>query len=412
LTAGTTRAEEKPGARAGGSRNRNRLKLHTFWNSLANNIASPFVGFNITASGASDILIGYVQAISTLASGVSQLIGGSIADRTGKRVAITILFSLVTGVLWVGSAFFQAPTFLAISFTAITLAIGLYSAGWTSVVGEAYEGRAKGSYLSTFARLTSAGALIALIMTTTITAFYPSYFVLYLLSGIFFAISAIILKGQKEQAVQPRALSGTEARDLRKYYLVTGFYGVFWGFAWPLFTITTVKIVKMSLFEYSFSQVIAVASTIAFQPLMGRLVDRDHRRGVFWGRMGLVVYPLTYMVFSAPWQVYAVNAFSGITNGLLNVAFVAYLYDISPVGHRGKYSAEFNLVTGISTMAGSLTAAYALSILSVQNSLWTSLAYLYVIAAVGRGAAAFIHLKLPYNGKIQSANDEALRLKA
>jgi len=162
-----------------------------------------------------------------------------------------------------------------------------------------------------------------------------------------------------------------------------------------------VKIVKMSLFEYSFSQVIAVASTIAFQPLMGRPVDRDHRRGVFWGRMGLVVYPLTYMVFSAPWQVYAVNAFSGMTNGLLNVAFVAYLYDISPAGHRGRYSAEFNLVTGISTMAGSLTAAYALSILSVQNSLWISLAYLYVIAAVGRGAAAFIHLKLPYEGEIR-----------
>src|SRR5216683_1927477 len=86
---------------------KDRLKLHTFWNSLATNIASPFVGFNVTAAGASDILIGYVQAISTLASAVSQLVGGRIADKTGKRVAITILFSLVTGVLWIGTAFLQ-----------------------------------------------------------------------------------------------------------------------------------------------------------------------------------------------------------------------------------------------------------------------------------------------------------------
>ncbi len=221
---------------------------------------------------------------------------------------------------------------------------------------------------------------------------------LYLLSGAFFVLSAIILRGQKEQRVEREPLSGEESRDLRKYYIVTGFYGVFWGFAWPLFTITTVKIAKMTLFEYSLAQVIAVASTIAFQPLVGRLVDKDRRRGVFWGRMGLVVYPLAYMFVSAPWHLYALNLFSGITNALLNVAFVAYLYDISPAGHRGKYSAEFNLVTGISTMAGSLTAAYALSVLSVGNTLWLSLAYLYVIAAVGRFVAAFLHLRLPFNG--------------
>src|SRR5215472_12795840 len=161
MTTTETEEREKPPFT---SWRKDQLKIHTFWNSLANSIASPFVGFNVTESGASDILIGYVQAISTLASAVSQLVGGSIADRTGKRVAITVLFSVVTGILWIGSAFFQTPTFLALSFTAITLAIGVYSAGWTAVVGEAYEGKRKGSYLSSFPRLTSAGALIALIL--------------------------------------------------------------------------------------------------------------------------------------------------------------------------------------------------------------------------------------------------------
>jgi len=150
----------------------------------------------------------------------------------------------------------------------------------------------------------------------------------------------------------------------------------------------------MNLFEYSLSQVIAIASTIAFQALIGRLVDRDRKKAVFWGRMGLVVYPLAYMVFGAPWQIYAINVFSGITNALLNIAFAAYLYDISPAGQRGRYSAEFNLITGVSTMAGSLIAGYALSLISTPGTLWISLAYLYVVAAVGRGAAALLHLKL------------------
>lgn len=381
-----------------------RLKFHAFWSSLANNVASPFVGFNVTSSGASAILIGYVQAISSLASAVSQLFGGRIADRTGKRVMIAIVFSVVTGFVWMASALSQSPTFLAISFTTITLSIGLYFAGWTSILGEASEGTEKGSFLAIFARLTSIGSLIALVLTTTITAFYPSYTLLFLLSGALFILSALVLKGQKEETVERRTLPDTGSGHLKRYYAVSGFYGVFWGFAWPLFTITTVKIVKMDLFQYSLSQVIAVASTIAFQPLVGRLVDRHRKGGVFWGRMGLVVYPLAYMVLSAPWHLYALNAFSGITNALLNVAFVAYLYDISPVGERGRYSAEFNLITGVSTMAGSLTAGYALSILSAQNPLWQSLAYLYVIATAGRGVAAFLHLKLPYTRNAQRLN--------
>ncbi|MBI3860239.1 MAG: MFS transporter [Thaumarchaeota archaeon] len=375
-----------------------RLKLHALWNSLANNTAAPFVGFNVTASGAGAVLIGYVQAIGTLASAVSQLVGGRIADRSGRRVAIAILFSLVTGALWIGNAFEQSPAFLAVTFTAITLAIGFYLAGWTSLIGEASEKTKKGSFLSSFAQLQSVGALAALILTTVLTAYYPSYAALYLLSGIFFVVSAAVLRGQKEQLVEKVTMSKAGSSHLKMYYLVSGVYGLFWGFAWPLFTITLVRVVKMDLFEFSLSQVIAVASTIAFQPLVGRLVDRDRKRWVFWGRMGLVAYPLTYMFFSAPWQVYAVNVFSGLTNALLNVAFVAYLYDISPAGQRGRYSAEFNLITGVTTMAGALTAGFALTVINTSTPLWLSLAYLYVIAAAGRSVSALLHLRLPYGG--------------
>jgi len=378
-----------------------RLKIHAFWNSLAGNVSAPFVGFNVTVAGGSNLLIGYVQAIGSLASAVSQLVGGRVADRSGRRVGIALAFSAVTGLLWVLSALAQSPEVLAIVFTAITLTLGFYAAGWTSLLGEASEGTEKGSFLSAYARLTSSGALVALIMTTAITAYYPSYTALYLLAGAFFLLSALVLRGRTEQKVERKAISEGGAAHLRMYYAVSGVYGLFWGFAWPLFTITTVKIVKMDLFQYSLAQVIAVASTIAFQSLVGKIVDRNRRRGVFWGRMGLIVYPLAYMFMSAPWQLYALNVFSGFTNALLNVAFVAYLYDISPAGQRGRYTAEFSLIQGASTMAGSLVAGYALTVLSLGNSLWVSLAYLYVIATVGRGTAALLHLRLPYNGRNQ-----------
>ena len=378
-----------------------RLKLHTFLNSLANNIASPFVGFDVTVSGAAEILIGYVTGISNLASAVSQLVGGRLADRTGKRVAITITFSIVTGFLWVGTGFLSSPILLAATFTAITLALGFYTAGWTAVVGEASEEKTRGSFLSSIWQLANIGGLVAL-AATTIAAIYTSFATFYLASGLVFILSGLVLRGRKEQTVEKKVISGQENSGLRKYYLISGFYGLFWGFAWPLFTITLVKIVKMDLFEYSLSQMILIGATVAFQPLMGRLVDRDRRKGVFWGRMGLVIYPIAYTFFSAAWQVYIVNVISGLTSALLNVAFVAYLYDISPAGQRGRYTAEFGLVTGAATFAGSLISSYALSILNMQYTLWWSLAFLYAIAAAGRAVAALLHLKLPYNGHHQT----------
>src|SRR5438132_13511760 len=151
--------------------------------------------------------------------------------------------------------------------------------------------------------------------------------------------------------------------------------------------------------QSALAQMSAVRSTIAFQPLGGRLVD-NHRKGrVFWGRMGLVIYPLAYMLMSASLHLYVLNVVSGLTNSLLNIAFIAYLYDISPAGERGRFTAEFGLVQGFTTMAGSLVAAAALTILSVSMSLWWSLAWLYMIAAAGRTIAAFLHLKLPSNGQ-------------
>ncbi|HMD78728.1 MAG TPA: MFS transporter, partial [Nitrososphaerales archaeon] len=269
--------------------------------------------------------------------------------------------------------------------------------------------RARGYFLGTFARVIYFGALVALLLTTALTAYYPSPAALYLLAGGFFVFSALILVGQKDQMVEKKPISTDGSASLRKYYVATGVYGLFWGFAWPLFTITTVNIVHANLFQYSLAQVIAVASTIGFQPVIGRFVDRSRRRGVFWGRMGLVVYPVIYMFMSAPWQLYVLNIFSGVTNAFLNVAFVAYLYDIAPAGQRGRYNAEYNLVTGVTTMIGSVSAGFALVYLTVWNSLWLSLAYLYVISAVGRAAGAILHLKLPYGPKRQAPQGTVLR---
>jgi MFS family permease len=371
-----------------------RLTLHSLVNSFANNIASPFVSFNVTASGGSDLLIGYVQSINTLASGVAQLVGGRVVDRFGGRLRLALVMSVVMGLIWLEAAVFQGTSALAVSYTAITIGLGFYLAGWNSFLGEATTQEGRGSFLSVFARIASWGSLIALVMTTAITFVTPSYTILFLVSGVAFMASSLFLRGQREIPVEKQPMSRYGSDMMMRYYGVTAVYGLFWGFAWPLFTITTVKIVNMSLVEYAFSQFIAVGATIAFQALVGRMVDRNRMRSVFLGRLGLVVYPICYIFFTRAWEIYAINVFSGFTNSLLNVAYSAYLYDLAPVGRRGRYIAEFNLITGVATMVGSLSSGYLLTVMSAGMSLWLALAYLYVVATIGRLAAALLHLRL------------------
>jgi MFS family permease len=100
------------------------------------------------------------------------------------------------------------------------------------------------------------------------------------------------------------------------------------------------------------------------------------------------------MFFTQAWEIYAINIYSGFTNSLLNIAYSAYLYDLAPVGRRGRYIAEFNVVTGVATMVGSLASSYLLTLLSSGLSLWLALAYLYVVSTFGRLAAALLHLRL------------------
>jgi len=272
--------------------------------------------------------------------------------------------------------------------------VGFYLAGWTTFLGESSETNGRGRYLAAFASIGSLGALVGLLIATAASSFSASYVPLYLIAGASFVVSsAFLARAGEPDVVRAQMPSGGRTR-IRRYYYVTAVYGFFWGFAWPLFTITTVKIVGMSLPEYALSQVIAVACTIGFQPVVGRMVDRDRKMSVFLGRFGLIAYPLGYMVFTQAWQIYAIKVYSGFTNALLNVAFSAYLFDLAPTGSRGRCGAEFNLVNGVSTMAGSLTASSLLTTLTPGNSLWISLAYLYIVAAVGRAFAAVLHLIL------------------
>ena len=149
----------------------------------------------------------------------------------------------------------------------------------------------------------------------------------------------------------------------------------------------------MQPYEYAIAQALHAFSTLMFQPIAGKIVDKNRRLSLFAGKFGLTIYPIVFYFASSPIHIYLLNAFTGIIPALINVAYTAYLYDLVPHGYRGKFSAEFNLIHNLSIMIGSLSSTYLVDHLSERMDLISALGVGYIIATIGRASTAFLYLR-------------------
>lgn len=132
-------------------------------------------GYGVTWLGASNLLTGYAQSISSLASGITQLLGGRLTDKWSKRVAVATISNAIIGVMWIVAAIFSSPLSLVFSYIAIALASGFYTAGWSSLIGKTSEGKGRGSFLARYAMVDNVASLVALVATTMMIAINPSF---------------------------------------------------------------------------------------------------------------------------------------------------------------------------------------------------------------------------------------------
>lgn len=375
-----------------------RLKLHAFLNSFANNFANPYFSYVITRNTDSNLLVGYVQGINFFNS-IAQILAGNYVDKKGKRIAILLISSIAITITFMFLFYETDPIALSLLFTLVVLFQGIYGGAWGSLLGEISDSRHRGEFLSSFALITGKAGLLAMLITIPISYIYDSFRPAFLISGFLFLVSAFVLLGAKEIKVDHVKITVEDIKIIKEYYIVTFVYGIFWGFAWPLFTITQVRILNMKPYEYAIANVIATVSTLLFQPLAGKLVDKDRRLSMFFGKFFLIVFPIGFYFASSPVHIYILNAFTGLIPAMVNIAYSAYLYDIVPAGYRGRFAAEYGLINNTAIMIGSLTSTYMVDRLSPFFGLASTLGLGYMIAILGRGSTSFLYLRLNGNRK-------------
>jgi MFS family permease len=369
-----------------------KIKTHALINSTANNFANPYFGYVAASVSNSNIFVGYIQGLGIFSS-IAQLFTGNLVDKKNNRIRLILLSNSLIAFLCISLYYAKDPLTLALLLTSLAAIQGIYGGAWNALIGELSEASNRGRFLSSFAFIATLGSIIAIFITIPLTYLFNSFIPAFIVAGILFLVSAMVLLNIPEIKIARQKLELTRLKIIRDYYIVNFIFGIFWGFAWPLFTITQVRVLKMQPYEYAIAQALHAFSTLLFQPIAGKMVDKNRRLSLFTGKFGLIVYPIVFYFASSPIHIYLLNAFTGIIPALINVAYTAYLYDLVPHGYRGKFSAEFNLIHSLSIMIGSLSSTYLVDHLSERMDLVSALGVGYLIATIGRASTAILYLR-------------------
>jgi len=392
------------------------LYVRSIVNSFGSGTINPFLSVYAVKLRASASEMGWFQSISSLAPSMMQVPWGKLSDKIGKRIPFIVVGGLITAVLWMPLMFVTSATQL-IEVIAVQSILGSMAIPtWTALIGDLVHSSKRGITTATINRSAAVGSLLATLASGYLMlmihgTLQEMFFVPLVVAVLFGVASSLVMILVQEKPHLNNVSKGSifSIRDVTKnvssnpnfvrFSIASIVFGLFMSISWPLFSITTISVLKASMLDVALLTVIEGAVTIALQPWGGKLVDRVGRRSlIIVYRLGLVLVPVFYGLTSSVYQLYLAHVLFGVLFAFGDVAMFAYLLDITQEELRGTLTAFYNLVTGIVWFIGSLFGGYLADYLMGIYGLVFGLQLVYALSAIGRGAGAltFMWLKEPY----------------
>jgi len=394
--------------------NLNPLYIRSVVNSLGTGMVNPFMGAYAVKLGASPSDMGWFQSSTNLSNNVMQIFWGRLSDRLRRRIPFIVFGGLIVSGLWIPAMFVTNSIQLIILLAIQALLGSMAIPAWTALIGDLVPSFKLGRANATISIWASIGSLIAtlvsgVIMITVGGTLQEMFFVPLMVATICGMTSSFMLLGIKEKRNNERLnlkesftsdISGIwkhvrETPDFIKYCYVVGIFEFFMSIAWPLFSMTEIKVLNASMLQIALLSFVQSILTIIFQGWAGRLADSVGRKPLLiFFRFSFVTVPIAYAVSPNINTLIIVGAFWGFAQALGQASATAYLLDVSPKEYRGSFIAMFNLVAGVTTFFGSLIGGYLSDYMIRIFGLVTGLQIAYIVSMVGRGIGAAAHLTL------------------
>lgn len=382
---------------------------HFLYN-FSNGVISPYISVYAVQLGASSTEMGWLRALMNLFSNLPQIPWGVVSDRLGRYAPAIIFGGIFSAILWLPLLLVVTPFQYIIVVTLQAFATSAVTPAWASLIGRVIPQSKRGlltSYIDISAALGSIGAtlLSGYIMTIVSGDLSTMYSWPIILSSIAGISSSLILLRIREEKKQTKSRSWmnwnllTKNSHFKTLCTVSSVHSFFMSLSWPLFSITTVRIVQANMMEIAYISIISSVASIFVRRLIGRITDKAGRRQLLIiGRVSIFVYPALYAVATNVSHLFLATLLGGIFGAVSEIVLFAYQLDITSPEQRGASFATYNTVIGLATFFGSLAGGYLPTILSSNGiSELLSIQITYAISALGRigGGILFMKLKEP-----------------
>ncbi|MGQ9515331.1 MAG: MFS transporter [Thermoproteota archaeon] len=388
-----------------------RIYTTAFLSSTADGMVSPFVFVYAVRLGASSSDIGWMRSFNNLFTYTLQVPWGRLSDRLRKRAAIVAVSSLASSLILMLIIFTTEPKMLIPIISLRSFIASASAPAWSALIGELTQASLRGTIISMVNVASSLGSLIATAIAGPLIDYSGGKLtVTIFVSSALSSMAAVILIGFREPQVG-KSIKMTELASLLRtsdllktiggntdfelFLKLSAAQGFFLTFAWPLFPITMVEMLNLSMSEIGAISIIGIIITLLSQPLMGKAVDRFGRRPILiFNFVSLTAVPLMYCYASDFVQLAIYNIFPGIITAAGNASVLTYLLDIIPEDRVGEFTAIYNMVIGISYFAGSVAGGnltqFAIMMLGKESGLEVG----YLISASGRFVTGISFMKV------------------
>jgi MFS family permease len=371
--------------------------------------------------GATPVVIGLLGALP-LAAQIVQLPAAWLTQHVGaKRLAVAAIgASRLAWLPLIAVPFLHLhPPIPLVVFVAVVALAGLLGVvgnnAWTAWIGDLVPGAVRGRFLARrMMYLNVAGTLAALAAGFALDTLGPRGFrgqTLAALAAVACGAGLVSIRLLLLQQRPPRGEEDTGAwrdavravRDARTRPLVG--YLLAWnaavGISAGFFSFHMLANLRMAFMLVAAHAIIVAAVRVASAPAWGRLVDGCGARPVLVVcSLGIAVVPLIWLFPTADrlWPIAIEAVVSGALWGGHGIAAFDLSLGVSPRRGRPYYLAAFATAGGLGFAASSIVAGVLASMLAgplhAAGSSWSEMHVLFLLSALGRGAAAMVATRI------------------
>lgn len=391
---------------------------------LSNGLSNPFMNVYAVMLGATPSEMSLFRATSNI-SGAIQIIFGFLADKLRNRTLIIFVSSIISSILWIPISLCSNPTQLIMLLSLQAFINAMSAPAWASLIGDIMPQEQRGHITAAINTSAAIGSMLATLfsgffinLNSSSRTFVELKIVLIISALLGIIASLVTLKIKSKNDVLYNKVSITkvlsqmrEQEDFMLFTTLTFAFSYFQSIPWPLFAITQVKVLNITMLQVAYMTVINSVSALIFRPVVGKMVDKIGRKTlIIVGRTGIFIVPLVYMIATDLCQLYIMNALLGIMMVFSEIAVFAYLLDITPQNLRSSYIAIYNAALAISTFLGSLSGGFLAEFISqafLRGNLIESINIVYFISTLGRFffGLSFISIREKYDKKTTFAKE-------